>query len=170
MLALLRRSESWSVRTRRSVLGGGLGLGAVLLTSAAVVLYVPNADAVYRRAQRLYDASRFDEAAPDFREAQHLAPLSATAIHSTYFEAIIYFRQEKWRQAEETFQRLMATLPEAPNVPEALYHVGICRLHLGDLDGARAAWEQTRASFPTTPWSKYAGDRLAEVAGRGTGG
>ena len=170
VLALLRRSESWSVRTRRSVLGGGLGLGAVLLTSAAVVLYVPNADAVYRRAQRLYDASRFDEAAPDFREAQHLAPLSATAIHSTYFEAIIYFRQEKWRQAEKTFQRLMATFPEAPNVPEALYHVGICRLHLGDLEGARAAWEQTRASFPTTPWSKYAGDRLAEVAGRGTGG
>ena len=170
VLALVRRSESWSVRTRRTVLGGGLGVSVLLLTSAAVVLFVPNADAVYRTAQRLYEASRFDEALPDFREAQRLAPLSATAIHATYFEAIIYFRQEKWRQAEETFQRLMATFPEAPNVPEALYHVGICHLHLDDLDGARAAWEQTQARFPDTPWGKYAGDRLAEVAGRGTGG
>jgi len=64
----------------------------------------------------------------------------------------------------------MATFPEAPNFPEALYHVGLCRLHLGNLDGARQAWQEVQARFPSTPWGKYAGDRLAEVGHPATGG
>jgi len=170
VLALVRRSEGWSTRTRRAVLGGSLGVGAVLLVGGAVVAYEPNAEAVYRTGQRLYDASQLDEAAPYFREAQRLTPLSITTVHATYYEALIYFRQEKWRLAEETFQRLLRTFPEALNAPEALYHIGLCHLHLGDLDGARTAWQQTQTRFPTSPWSKYAGERLAELAGRGTGG
>ena len=78
-------------------------------------------------------------------------------------KAIVPFREEKWRQSEELFQRLLATFPEGVNAPEALYHVGVCRSRLGDVAGAREAWEQTRARYPSSPWAKYAGDRLGEI-------
>ena len=162
--ALVRRTEAWNVSTRRTALAGGLAMTAVLFAAAVVVGYVPNADAVYRHGQQLYDANQLEQAQPLFREAQRMAPLAATAIHATYYEAIISFRLERWEEAERTFTRLLDTFPEAPNAPEALYHIGICRLRRGDLAGARQAWQQTQTRFPTTPWSTYAGDRLAEIA------
>jgi hypothetical protein len=160
----------WTLAARRAVLGGGVVVFAVVVGAAAVVGHVPNADGVYRAAQKIYDANRLDESAVLFHEAQLLAPLSATAIHSTYFEAIVYFREEKWKAAEDTFRRLLTTFPEAPNYPEALYHIGICRMRQGDPEGARRAWSETETRFPTTPWSHYAHDRLAEMANQGIGG
>ena len=107
---------------------------------------------------------------PLFQAAQRLAPMSMTSIHAHYFEAIVYFREEKWQRAEEAFRRLIRTFPEALNVPEALYHVGICRARQGDVAGAQATWEEVKTLFSATPWAKYAGDRLAEVARAGPGG
>jgi TolA-binding protein len=153
----------WDVARRRAVLAGGVLLFCGVIAAAAVAGHVPNAESVYRAAQKLYDAGRLDESAVLFHEAQRLAPLAGTSIHANYFEAIVSFRQERWREAEEIFQRLLATFPEGVNAPEALYHVGVCRLRLGDAPGAREAWEQTRARYPTSPWAKYAGDRLAEM-------
>jgi tetratricopeptide (TPR) repeat protein len=170
VMALVRSTEAWDLRRRRTVLAGGVATAMALFAMLAIVKRVPNNEAVYRTGQRLYDANRLEESVPFFREAQHLAPLSATAIHATYYEAIVYFRREKWQDAITTFTRLMANFPEAPNFPEALYHVGLCRLHLGNLDGAREAWQEVQARFPSTPWGKYAGDRLAEVKQAATGG
>jgi hypothetical protein len=163
VMALVRRGEAWSTHTRRTVLAGGVAVCAVVFAILTFVKYVPNGEAVYRAGQKLYDAGRLEEAAPYFRTAQQMIPLSATAIHATYYEAIIAFRLDHWDDAEKTFTRLLDTFPEAPNAPEALYHIGLCRLHRGDVAGARQAWEQTQQRFPSAPWAKYAGDRLAEV-------
>jgi len=163
VMALVRHGEGWSTRTRRTVLAGGVAACAVAFSILTFVKYVPNGEAVYRAGQKLYDAGRLEEAAPYFRKAQQMIPLSATAIHATYYEAIIAFRLDRFDEAEKTFTRLLDTFPEAPNAPEALYHIGLCRLHRGDIAGARQAWEQTQQRFPSAPWAKYAGDRLAEV-------
>jgi tetratricopeptide (TPR) repeat protein len=163
---LVQTIGAWSIGRRRRLLTMGLAAAAVVFSTFAVVAYVPSVEGVYRAGQKTYDAGQLDEALPYFQEAQRVAPLSATAIHATYYEAIIHFRKERWAESEKVFRRLIATFPEAPNAPEALYHIGICRLRQGDIPGARDAWQQTQTRFPTTPWSGYAKDRLAEIASR----
>ena len=93
-----------------------------------------------------------------------LTPLSATAIHSHYFEAISSFREERWADALPVFERLVESFPEGINAPEALYHIGLCKLHLEDRAGASVAWEQVKARYPDAPWAKYAQERLNELA------
>ena len=141
----------------------GLAAAGSLLAVVGVAARATDADGVYRKAQKVYDAGRLPEALELFREAQRVAPLSNTAIHSNYFEGIILFRGNDWAEAERVFQRLVDRFPEAVAAPEALYHVGLCRKNRGQLEGAIQAWEETRRRFPDLPWAKYAGERIAEV-------
>lgn len=166
-VGLVRRTERWSTATRAIVLG--LAVGAALLSAAALAIRTTDADSLYRKGQRIYDAGRLRDALPYFRAAQQAAPLSNTAIHSTYYESIILFREGDWLAAEEAFRRLVENYPEANAAPEALYHVGLCRIRRGEIEGARRAFKETQERWPQTPWAGYAGERLSEVAQR-TGG
>src|SRR5262249_60949403 len=93
---------------------------------------------LYRRGQELYNAGTLAPALPLFLEAIRLAPLSATAIHSSYFSSIIYFRKNDWKNCEQGFARLLERFPEAPSAAESMYHLGLCRARLGRQDAALA--------------------------------
>jgi hypothetical protein len=160
--ALARRMDAWPLRTRRMTLAAGLLVAAMVLGRAAVAARSLDADGSYNAGLAIYTAGKLADAIPYFQQAQELSPLSNTAIHSTYFEGISWFRQDKWAKAEEVFQRLVDRFPEGPSSPEGLYHVGLCKARLGDMPGAIAKWEETQRRFPGTPWAKYAGERLAE--------
>ncbi len=162
VVALVRRTGDWTVRTRRRVLAGGLAVGAILFTEAAIAARSLDADGSYNKGLAIYNTGKLREAIPYFQAAQRLSPLSNTAIHSTYFEGISFFREKDLAEAEKVFQRLVDRFPEGPSSPEALYHVGLCKAQLGDMPGAIAKWEETQQRFPSTPWAKYAGERLAE--------
>jgi tetratricopeptide (TPR) repeat protein len=163
VVAWVRRTATWSPRVRYALLAGILGVVVAAYASAAVTVRGTDADTLYRRGQELYGAGKLEAALPLFLEAKRLAPLSATAIHSSYFSSIIYFRKEDWKNCVEGFERLLNTFPEAPSAAESTYHLGLCRARLGQQDAAVAAWHDTQARFPDTPWAKYAGERLAEV-------
>jgi hypothetical protein len=160
--AFARWMSTWQPRTRGALLAVGLLLAAAVFARAAVAARSLDADGAYNAGLNVYNAGKLSDAIPYFQQAQALSPLSNTAIHSTYFEGISWFRLEQWARAEAVFQRLVDRFPEGPSSPEALYHVGICKARLGDLPGALAKWEETQRRFPGTPWAKYAGERLAE--------
>ena len=130
---------------------------------ATVVKRKVPADQVYLKGQALFNAGKMAEARPYFQEAQRMAPLSTTAIHSAYFEAITYLRENKWKEALDVFKRLVARFPDGLNAPEAQYHVGLSLQQLGDRQGAIAAWEETQKRYPDSPWATHAGERLAEL-------
>ena len=90
-------------------------------------------------------------------------PLSTFAIHARYFEAITYYREERWEEAEDVFRRLVRDFPGGVNAPEAQYHVGMCRLKREDRQGAIDAWNLTRKRYPDSRWAGHAGERLAEM-------
>jgi len=162
VVALVRRTGTWTPIVRRTVLGMVLLAVVALLAVFAFFVRTSEADTLYRRGQRIYDAGRLREALPYFREAQQAAPLSNTAIHSTYYESIILYREEDWAEAEKGFRKLIERFPEAQAAAESQYHIGLCRARQGDEPGAIAAWRETRQRYPGTPWAGYAGERLAE--------
>jgi hypothetical protein len=158
----VRATGAWGTATRRIVLGSGLGAAVAVLATVALLNQGADADSLYRKGQKLYGAERLDESLPYFQEAHRLAPLSTTAVHARYFEALVFYRQERWAEAGVRFQRLVETFPEGINAPEALYHVGLCRDRSGDLEGAVAAWEETLRRFPGNRWARHATERLRE--------
>jgi 6-pyruvoyl-tetrahydropterin synthase related domain len=163
VLGFVHRTKDWPELTRRTVLGVTLALVAAVLATFVAVSSGTDADSVYREGQKIYAAERLRDALPYFREAYRLSPLSATAIHARYFEAIIHFREREWEEAEKLFQDLIETFPEARNAPEALYHIGLCRAQLGNVAGAVEAWEETARRFPDVNWAGFARERLKEV-------
>jgi Flp pilus assembly protein TadD len=163
VVGLLRRTGEWSERSRRSVLAAGTALLAALVSAFVWSTAGANADALYREGIDLFSTGHLREAVPYFQQAQRLAPLSQTSFHARYFEALVYFRNEEWAEAEALFREQAENFPEAPNAPESLYHVGICRAKLGDSEGAERAWRQTVERFPGNTWAGHARARLDEI-------
>jgi hypothetical protein len=163
IIGLVGRTEVWTERTRRGVLGLGLAVVAAALVTFAAVTSGSDADTVYREAQKIYTAGNLQQALPLYRDVHRIAPLSANAIHARFFEAIIYFRQGQWREAERRFQDLVDTFPEAPNAPAAIYHMGVCRARLGNTASAVKAWEEVVRRFPEDRWAGHSETRLKEV-------
>jgi hypothetical protein len=159
----LRRTASWGPQFRRGIAAAGLLVAVIAVGAAAAVLRKVPADALYHEGQALFNADKMAEARPYFQATQREAPLSTTAIHARYFEAITYLREEQWKEAEDVFRRLVRDFPDGLNAPEAQYHVGLCRLNQGDRQGANDAWDLTRKAYPESRWAGHAGERLAEV-------
>lgn len=161
-IAFVRGAAEWPDARRRKLLATGVAIVVGVLGTVAVLNSGSDADSLYRKGQKLFAADHLQESLPYFRDAHRLAPLSATAVHARYFEALVYLRGEQWQEAGERFQSLVETFPEAVNAPEALYHVGLCRDRVGDEAGAVEAWQETLRRFPDTNWAGFARQRLAE--------
>jgi TolA-binding protein len=91
-----------------------------------------------------------------------MAPLSNTAIHSTYFEGIVLYREERWDEARRVFEELLERFPEAQAAAEAMYHIGLCAERTGDAARAARAFEATQQGYPGTTWATLAGERLEQ--------
>jgi TolA-binding protein len=140
----------------------GICVTSALLIASGYRARSQDADIVYRSAQRELDRGNMAEARARFVRARSLAPFSNTAIHSFYFEAIAFYREEKWSEASAVFQQLLRTFPEAPSAAEAKYHIGLCADRLGRRQEAIAAMNETRLRYPLTIWSEFAESRLRE--------
>jgi hypothetical protein len=161
-LRWMRRSGDWSQRTRRLVLVASVGAVALGLAAFVGSTAGRDADTVYRQGVELFASKERRASLPYFEEAQRIAPLSSTAVHARYFEAMVYFLDEQWEESELRFHDLLEAFPDAFNAPEALYHMGICRVRRGDVSGARAAWREVLERFPEDKWVEHARARLAE--------
>jgi hypothetical protein len=159
----LRRTAAWGSGRRRLMLAVALLAATTTLGVVTALKRKVPADQVFREGQALFNEGKLDAARPYFQEVQRLAPQATVAIHAGYFEALTYLREQRWKEAEAAFARVVANFPEGLNAPESLYHVGLCRWQQGDVEGAVHAWEETRARFPESTWARYAADRLAEA-------
>jgi hypothetical protein len=161
--------KRWSKRTRHIFLIGTVAVISSIFALVAVAVRTSDVDTVYRDGMSVFDDQnrslheRMSQSLAYFQKAQRLAPLSYSAIHSTYYESIALYRLERWQEAEANFERLIRTFPEAQAAAEAQYHIGICRLKRKDAAGAQAAWQETIRSYRASNWATYARERLEEL-------
>ena len=151
---------------RAGILAGGLGLVVAAYAAAAVSVRgtrrrharTARAGALQRRQARRGAAAVPRGQAP--RAALgHRHPLELLLVDHP-------LPQERLGERRETaFQRLLDRFPEAPSargVDSITW--GSAARDSATAGGAVAAWRETQARFPGTPWAKYAGERLAEAA------
>ncbi|OLB99027.1 MAG: hypothetical protein AUH30_06470 [Candidatus Rokubacteria bacterium 13_1_40CM_68_15] len=69
--------------------------------------------------------------------------------------------------AQIALKRLIASYPDSPSLPEALYLLGQTGEARGQRDAAASAYRELRILAPTTGWADGAEDRLAALAAAG---
>jgi len=69
--------------------------------------------------------------------------------------------------AAAEFQKTVDNYTQVAQVSEALLKIGLCRRALGDVAGARAAWELVTKQFPKSDAARQARALLASKTGGG---
>lgn len=116
---------------------------------------------LYQEAMRLFDQGRFEEARELFARVQARAAQEGLGEQAAYFVAVSLFKAGRWSEALEAFQDLLRDYPQGPARTEALFHLGLIRLHLGDPAGARREFKAVIEKYPDTDWGRRAGEYLA---------
>jgi tol-pal system protein YbgF len=107
------------------------------------------------------------QAALEFAEFVNQFPTHPQAAAAQNYIGEAFYRQRDYRQAAAEFQKTVDNYTQAPQVSEALLKIGLCRRALGDVAGAREAWELVIKQFPKSDSARQARTLLASKTGGG---
>jgi tol-pal system protein YbgF len=107
------------------------------------------------------------QAALEFAEFVTQFPTHSQASAAQNYVGEAFYRQRDYRQAAAEFQKTADNYTQTAPVSEALLKIGLCRRALGDVAGARAAWEQVLKQFPKSDAARQARTLLASRTGGG---
>lgn len=96
-----------------------------------------------------------------------LSPLSHLAAQDPledYNFAVGAYRQERWRQAEESFQKFIASNPTHAKIPTARLYRGLALTNLRDYKTARPVWRDFVRDYPQNKNRPVAMYRVAECS------
>ncbi len=103
------------------------------------------------------DANELPQAREQFEAARKLQPDRPWAPFNL---GVTYARERRWADAAQSFEAAVALHPD---FWRAHFELGKARAALGDLDGARKAWEQTLLLRPSHEEARRALDELARA-------
>jgi len=149
-------------RTRWTILVVTVVIAAAAITRTSWVVYHSNPNRVYNSAVRLKDEKRYDAAIDGFRSAMQELGSSDLAQNAAYYIGIIYYLQQKDREAITAFEDLIHRYPRSIWVPEARYHIGLCLYRTGQESQGNRQMQELQRQHPGTPWAGYAAERLKE--------
>lgn len=92
------------------------------------------------------------------------SPLSAQDPLEDYNFAVGAYRQERWRQAEESFQKFIENNPTHAKVPTARLYRGLALTNLRDYKTARPVWRDYVRDYPQNSNLPVAMYRVAECS------
>jgi hypothetical protein len=89
------------------------------------------------RGREHFDARNFADAAEELEEARRLRPSDDTVLNLL---GLAYFKQEKYREADAVYRRLVELNPDSSTL---YFNLGLVCFKLGDLDRAEATFLRT---------------------------
>jgi tol-pal system protein YbgF len=111
-----------------------------------------------------YFSGSYAAAVSGFENLLRTFPASEAAGEAQFMLGLTYFQQKKYAEAVNAYNTTIQKYPRSTFVPEAYYQRGKAQESLGQLDAARASYEQLVKSYPDTSsagLAKQAVDRLA---------
>ncbi len=132
-----------------------------------VSLRNPDADRMFAAALAKLRAGEDGQAALEFTEFVTQFPNHPQAAAAQNWIGEAFYRQRDYKQAVAEFQKTVDTYTQTTQVAEALLKIGLCKRAMGDVAGARAAWEQVIKQYPR---SEAATQARGLLAGRTNGG
>jgi tol-pal system protein YbgF len=107
--------------------------------------------------QRMFDASyadfsssRYELAIQGFQSFIQAFPKSPNAALAQYNIGMSYYNQNKWNEAREAFQKVIADYPQdAQTNAEAYFKLGQTYEHVNQIDNAKKAYETVVQKYPS---------------------
>jgi soluble lytic murein transglycosylase len=133
---------------------------AALASPIADYVRLLRADALARRGD-LAGARAAAAAIAERHPASRLAPVGLLEA------AVLASRSGDEAGAQDLLARLLARYPDAPEVPQALYLLGMTAEAREQFEAAAHAYRELTILAPASPWADGAADRLAALAAAG---
>ncbi len=96
-----------------------------------------------RMGNALVQSERVSESLIHYEDAANTAQDSLVAFTAMKNLGVTYQRLKQWRDAEQTWQRLLTRFPRHEFAPEASLNVARCKMERGDYSGAIVAYEES---------------------------
>jgi tol-pal system protein YbgF len=121
----------------------------------------PDADRMFAAALAKLRAGEDGQAALEFTEFVTQFPNHPQAAAAQNWIGEAFYRQRDYKQAATEFQKTVDNYTQTTQVAEALLKIGLCKRAMGDVAGARAAWEQVIKQYPRSEAATQARGLLA---------
>ena len=118
---------------------------------------------MYDTAKADYFAGQYASAINGFEAFLRTFPRSEQADDAQLNIAESHFNQNKWPEAIAAYNLVIQNYPGTNSVPTAYYKRGMAQNSAGQEDAARASWETVAKSFPDSPESQLAKQRLSSL-------
>jgi tol-pal system protein YbgF len=132
---------------------------------AAAAPRTVDAERVFAGALARLRAGDDGQAVLEFTDFVSQFPTHPQAAAAQNYIGETFYRQRDYRQAAAEFQKTVDNYTQTAQVSEALIKIGLCRRALGDVAGARVAWEQVIKQFPKSDAARQARTLLASKTG-----
>jgi tol-pal system protein YbgF len=90
-------------------------------------------------------------------------PKHAKADNALYFAGIGQMGLERYDEAARTFERLLTDHPAGDAVQDGMLRLAECRIHLNQVQDAKAVYAKVVASYPGTAAASQAEQRLGTL-------
>lgn len=117
----------------------------------------------YEGALALFRDAKYTDAIAGFKNFLKAYPGSALAANAQYWIGYSYYALKDYKTSLAHQQKLVATYPDSPKVPDALLNVATNQIELNDMAAARKTLKDLVAKHPGTPAAKLAARRLAAI-------
>ena len=125
-------------------------------------LYAP--DGLEALSEHLWRIGEYGQAVQELVRFEELYPGVSTAPDLLRFMALSYSRAGDDEMCVETLKRVIEKYPGSNMAAVAQYGIGrMYEKRLNDIAAARAAYEQTIATYPGTDQAQYASESLTEI-------
>jgi len=128
-------------------------------------------EGLYQRGYEYYHNGKYKKAIEAFRRVSEEYPLSKLAIMAELGVADSYYSDEKYAEAEASYEDFITLHPTNENIPYVMYQIGMC--HYNEMSGidrdqtetmrAKESFERLMTRFPSSKFTIMAEKKLHDV-------
>jgi TolA-binding protein len=117
---------------------------------------------LYGAAMAFFDRGAYPDAREGFARIVESDPSSRAGELAAYFIAVSYFKEARFRDTINEFEKFITGYSGSDYVPEAFYHIAVSHSNLQEPATAREVFEGVIRDFPDSRWAGYSKERLRE--------
>lgn len=118
---------------------------------------------LYNAAFALLKSGQYDQAIAGFQSAIDADPQGQWTPSALFWQGETYYVEQKRKQAETAYKKILTEFPNSDRVPDALLKTGYIAYDEGKNKQARAIFQQVISKYPQSQAANLAKQRLARM-------
>lgn len=117
----------------------------------------------YQRGWAAFEKGDYPTSQREFAQAMFLGGDDNTEADATFFHGASLLRQNKFADAQKSYQMVIDEFPNSIWVAESHYHVGLCLRNQNLRDEARKRFQYVLDEYPGNRWAGFAQEQMQQM-------